>query len=224
MKYRVLYCMAALALTFCSEAAVANPFDSNTYTFSFGQDVFTARPGETVDVPVYFQETVGPPGNSVLVPGGVGLVGAGVRVVFSDPPQPTQPSCVLGVSDIVPNPSFDVPTPSLSLGAAGLELARLASGTVTGAEYSPGVYRVLLGTFRFTAGEVGGESTPIRAADFDPGFDDFVTGDLNVLDGSPISEAQAKITVVPEPGSLLLLIAVALTGVACVIRHSNRPN
>jgi hypothetical protein len=113
--------------------------------------------------------------------------------------------------DIEENPAFDFPTPSLTYDGAKLSLAALAGPAVTGEEQSPNVYRLLLGTFRFTAGSVLGESTPLRVTDYDPGFDDVVTGDLRVLDSSPIYDGVARITTVPEPGTLVLLAAAVLS-------------
>jgi hypothetical protein len=137
-----------------------------------------------------------------------------VQVICSDSPQPTQPARMTALSDITPNPDFDVPTPSLTATGAKLALGKLVGPAVTGEEFSDGVYRLLLGTFRFTAGNVPNESTPIRAADFDPGFSDFATGDGKVLDASPIPDARATITVIPEPGSLVLLAVGVLGGMA----------
>jgi hypothetical protein len=76
-----------------------------------------------------------------------------------------------------------------------------------------------LGTFRFTAGNVPGETTPIRATEFDPGLSIFVTGDTKPLDASPIPDARATITVVPEPGTLALLAVAVLAGFAWRIKR-----
>jgi hypothetical protein len=167
-----------------------------------------------VEVPIYFQETVGLQDRSVLALDGAGIVGAGVQVLAGDLPQPSQPARVREVSDIIPNPCFDIPTPSLSLAGAKLALAQLEGPVVHGEEYSQGVYRLLLGTIRFTAGGLPGEDTPIRATDFDPGFRDFVTGDLKELDIIPIPDAAATISVVPEPRSWGLLVAAGFAGLA----------
>jgi hypothetical protein len=212
MRFPICCFVAVVAVCAWSSVAPADSPDFNSYQYVFGQDAYTVMPGGTVDIPIYFQETVGLQDTSVLCPGGVGLVGAGVKVLFSDLPQPTQPARVLNVSDIVPNAAFDVPTPLLQFASAKLALGTLVGPSVHGDEFSEGVYRVLLGTFRFTAGEMPGETTPIRATDFDTGLSMFVTGDIETLDASPMPDARATISVVPEPGTLALLVVAVSVG------------
>jgi hypothetical protein len=69
-------------------AASAAPV-SDVFQYVFGQDTYTLAPGATVNVPVYLQETVVPGNTPVLAPSGVGLLTAGVQVLFSDAPQPS---------------------------------------------------------------------------------------------------------------------------------------
>jgi hypothetical protein len=91
---------------------------------------------------------------------------------------------------------------------------------VDGGSRCGSVCRVLLGTFHFTAGSVPDEVTPLRATDYDADLDDVVTSDLRVLDGSPIHEGRATIsTIVPEPGTLVLLAAAVLSGAAVWLRR-----
>jgi hypothetical protein len=177
-----------------------------TYQYVFERNVYQVAPGGTIDVHVLLQETVGTGDISVLAPGGVGLFGAGVKVVFGDAPQPSDPARVRYDSDISASSAFDVVTPAVETIDAKLSLFALDNPAVYGQEYSLGVYRLELGTFRFTAGTVGGESTPLRATDYDPVFDDVITSDLRALDGSPIYDGMATITTsVPEPGTMALL-------------------
>lgn len=197
--------------------AVSAAQAGGVYQYVFDQDTYALPPGETMDVPVYLQETVGAEDTPVLSPGGVGLITAGVRLLFNDPPQPSQPARVVNLFDIKENPDFDFPTSSLTATTAKLSLGTLLNPTVHGYEESPGVYRVLLGTFRFTAGEIEGQSTPIRATDYDPGFDDVVTGDMRVLDNSPLVDGMATITTVPEPTTLGLLACAAAVGMVLAI-------
>lgn len=185
----------------------------NAYEFAFGQDAYVVAPGATMAVPVYFQETVGSQDTSVLAPGGAGLITAAVQVV-GDPLLPTQPAQVRSLSDIIPNPAFDVPAPSLSLNAAKLSLGALEGSTVVGEEYTNGVYRLLLGTFTFTAGDVPGEVTTIRATSFDPTFTNIVDGNMHALDGTPVGETRATIRVVPEPSTIVLATAALLAWAA----------
>jgi hypothetical protein len=214
MTARIFYCLVAIAMSLWSGAASAASQNFNSYEYTFGQSIFSVMPGGTVEVPVYFQETVGSQDISILAPSGSGLVGAGVQVICSDSPQPMQPARITALSDIIANPAFDVPTPSLTAPGAKLALGKLVGPAVKGEEFSDGVYRLLLGTFRFTAGNVPNEFTPIRATDFDTGFSDFVTGSGKVLDASPIPDARATIAVIPEPSSLALFAVTVLVGMA----------
>jgi hypothetical protein len=177
------------------------------YDYVFGGADYQAPVGGTIEVPVFLQETVQSGDTAVLGPGGPGLWGAGVTVVYGDPPQPSDPARVLSTSDILPSAAFDQQTPSVAMNQAKLALFCLTNPAVYGVEYSPGVYRLELGKFRFTAGTIPGESTPLRAIDYDPTLDDVVTSDQRALDGSPIHEGTAVITTVPEPAAAILLIA-----------------
>jgi hypothetical protein len=214
---RTIVWMALVASGLSAGKAIAAPVYP-LYQYVFGQDNYPVSPGGTVDVQVYLQETIGQFDTPVLAPGSVGLIAAGVRLEAGDPPQPSQPARVLSTFDILENPAFDFPTPSLTGSNAGLSLGTLLNPTVIGREQSAGVFRMLLGTFRFTAGSLPGESTPLRATDYDPGFDDVVTGDMRVLDARPIYDGTATITVVPEPQALTLLAAAALAGATCWLR------
>jgi hypothetical protein len=179
-----------------------------SFEYVLSQENYSVSPGGTVAVTVYLQETVSGGDVSILAPEGVGLVGAGVSVFQNDAPQPTDPARVLGVSDVSAPLSYEFVTPTVELIGAKLSLFNLDEDypPVHGEEYAPGVFRLELGTFRFTAGAVVGELTPIRATDYDPFFDDVVTPAGLALDGS-ISEGRATIVTVPEPGAWALLCA-----------------
>jgi hypothetical protein len=88
---------------------------------------------------------------------------------------------------------------------------------VYGIEAAPGLYRIPLGKFRFSAGTVLGQVTNIRATDYDQTSTDVVYYDNEfnpiALD-SVLNNASATITVIPEPGtlSLLLIAGLGLTG------------
>jgi hypothetical protein len=211
--FLVLVSAASLALTGVVHAAPV-------YKYVFGGDVYRVIPGGTVNVPVFLQETVATGDVSVLAPGGVGLFGAGVKVVFGDPPQPSDPARVCSASDILASSAFDVVTPAVELTNAKLELFSFDNPAVHGQEYSLGVYRLELGIFRFTAGSVADQSTPIRATDYDSLFDDVITSDGRPLDSSPISDGSAMIITVPEAGTLAMLaVAVATTAVIGIARR-----
>ena len=183
---------------------------AHEYEYVFGSDSYQVLPGGAIDVPVYLQETVNDGAMPVLATGGGGLLGAGVRLVFDDPPQPSQPAGVSSAYDIAANAAFDQVTRSVKGTSAGLSLFSLETPEVYGQPYSTGVYRLHLGTFHITAGLVPNESTPIRATDYSPRLDDLIAFDLTVLDGLLVSDARATITTVPEPGTFALLAAGGL--------------
>jgi hypothetical protein len=190
------------------------------YQYVFGSNAYEVVSSGTVEVPVFLQETVGTGDTSVLAPGGVGLWGAGVKVVFGDQPQPSHPARVRYGSDISVSSDFDMVTTAVEPTDAKLSLFSLENPTVYGQEYSPGVYRLELGRFRFTGGSVAGESTLIRATDYDSYLDDVTTPDGRALDGSPIYDGTATITTtVPEPATMALLAAAFLAGVGFRLRR-----
>ena len=198
------------------------------FMYQFAQSAYQVNPGQTVDVAVFLRETVAPGDMSLLAT--EGLFGAGVRIRWDVPPVPTQPARVLAVADIFDNPAFGT--------VSGLDVLLTSAGLAENVGLSPdGVlasgsgpnFDILLGTFRFTAGTIGGEVTHLRATDFDPASFDTLTN----INGTPlddlIADANATITVknkggatVPEPSSLPLLF-VGMTLVA-LWRHRPGPS
>ena len=83
-----------------------------------------------------------------------------------------------------------------------------------GTDLGGGLFEILIGTFRFTAGSIAGQTTLIQAGDI-PGFSEIVTNTGEVLDAL-IAPGTASIHVhgeaVPEPSSWIVL-ALGLIGV-----------
>ena len=89
------------------------------------------------------------------------------------------------------------------------ETTELFEPAVLATDMGGGSFRILIGTFRFTAGLIGGETTTIRAADIPDFSDDWITGADGQLD-DVISAGRATITVntsaVPEPSSAIAMV------------------
>jgi hypothetical protein len=92
----------------------------------------------------------------------------------------SQPATIAGAADVTANPAFDEPLGALVTYASGADVDLLqtvnasSSAGVLGSVLGTSDRKVLLGSFKFTAGGVTGEQTTYRAADF-PGFNDTVT-------------------------------------------------
>jgi len=173
----------------------------------FDQPVYQVAPGGTVDVSVYLQETVEAGDTPIFDSSqGDGLGSIGLSLFWNDAP-PSDPAKVLNDSDVSENPAFDfVDTAAALADHAELNELILFNDPVYGIENPTDTFRVLAGTFTFTAGSVAGENTLIRATDLDPGQDDTLDSFGNVVLDSLISEATATVNVVPEPGSFVMLL------------------
>jgi hypothetical protein len=180
------------------------------YEYVFDRPSYTVSPGGVAELSVFLQETV--TGADVSRLATDGLIGAGVRVQFDVAPAPAMPAQVLSAADIAANSAAFDGTSLLikelaSGSSAGLsEAVDLTSPAVTGTLIAPGTYRIPLGTFRFTAGSVPGQTTNLLATRFSPGSTETVTGSGLGLD-SLTASGSATLTVVPipEPGSMAVL-------------------
>jgi hypothetical protein len=221
MFQRVMAFSAAYVMALCAAAASAAP----VYSFVFGQTSHLTTPGGRVDVPVYWQETVGSGETSVLDAASViGMFGQGVQVRWDTPLTPTQPAKVLDVADIAYNTGFTGDIRQASVTDSYAQLSETMSldslDTLYGSEVSPGVWRQLIGTFSFTAGSVPGEVPHLSAARYvgPLGTESYIVdGNIGVYD-SLTFDASATITVVPEPESSVL----GLVGILCVIGYVRR--
>ena len=187
------------------------------FMYSFGQTNFDVVAGGTVDVPVYLLQVdaMGDPVNLTID----GIFSGGVRVFFNVTP-PSDPAAVLSLADIVPNPMFDTDLPpdfDLVVGES--------AGFVDSIDFfSPALMgnNILLGTFTFTAGNVIGEVTNLRAEDFSSAPNETIANDpfftpLDNLIGT--GGATITVTAVPEPSSLTQFCVAAF---AATLRRRRR--
>ena len=153
-----------------------------------------------------------PNGETILTD--FGIVSGSTRVFFNEPVVPGDPATVVAAGDITPNVNFDDPfltnvflDPGISAGLVGG--VDILTPAITGNS-------ILLGTFTFTAGSVGGEVTNLRATDLDAFFDDTVADNGALLDAL-IQDGFATITVtgaaVPEPATGVIVGAFLLAGI-----------
>jgi PEP-CTERM motif len=97
------------------------------------------------------------------------------------------------------------------------ETVYLASPAVLATSVGEGLYQILLGTFRFTAGATDGQTTLIQATDI-PNASETVTNDGLAIDDQIVSSAISGIQVgpasVPEPSSVIVL-TIGMIGLGC---------
>lgn len=186
--------------------------------YEFSQANYDVSAGATVLVDVYLRQS-----DPTAVLATVGLSSAGVRVFFDEVPLASQPAQVLGLGDLLGNPDFNDPASPIKDLVANHSAGLFKLGDLDPANFT-GVFavgdRILLGTFRFTAGLVGGQVTHLRAGDFNAQLDDTVAMTGTVLDGF-ITDGLATITVapvtfvIPEPSALVLLGCGVLSLLGC---------
>jgi len=209
-----------------------------TYHYVFDRPVYSGNPGATVDVEVSLEErreSTDPPALLATE----GLASAAVKLSYVNP-LPSEPAWLTDPASISHNPQFDDSlSPEKYLTAdivdeepaavdaiAGLSewisVNPLATSGALAQEIVAGeVYRIRLGTFRFTLGDILGETTTIRATDLfaDP-MDETTAFDFTVLD-TLIASAEATLVTAPEPASLVLLGAGAVLA-GLVVRRTRR--
>ncbi len=207
---------------------------ASMYEFTFDQSVYEVQAGQTVTVSVYLYETVTSGTTSVLAT--EGLITAGVRLSYSS--TPSDPATISGMtagSSFTNEPGLDsaefLTAGEVSAGGTGaanpiggLQLSTFTPdyGTVV-AGTSNKEYQILLGTVTFTAGDVVGETTTIKASDLftNASLTDTTTDWGTVLDSS-IWAGTADIVVVPEPASWVGLLGMGLTAGICWRVRSRR--
>ncbi len=185
------------------------------YQLVFDQSNYQVDPGGQVVVNVFLQEQVSGGSSSVLATDG--LIGAGVRVSFDLPPLPSEPASILGTGDVTPNDGpggFTGGFQSVSVTPGShadlTETTEIGSPAVFATDLGGGLFQILIGSFRFTAGSIAGQTTSIQAGDIPGGNnEDWFTGSEQPLDDL-ISPGTASIQVrggaVPEPSSLVGLM------------------
>lgn len=170
-----------------------------TFTYLFDRPAYAVAPGGTIDVHVYLQEDTNG-GSSILA--GSGLLSAGVMVDYSLTPGDPLPTRLTSPGDIFGNTAeFQTILTSLPSDHQGLLEETAGADPAQGYHVSGDIYRLYLGTFRFTGGTHLGELTLLTALD-DPGSSGTRTTNSPWLDPS-IDQANATITVTPEPAALL---------------------
>lgn len=184
-------------------------FADAVVSFAFGRPSYWVKPGGKVDIPVYWQQTVGEGETSVLDPSsGVGMFGQGVQIRWDNPVMPSQPAAVLHTEDIAYNPDFvggvtqKAATDSYAQLSETMDMLSLAVSY--GSQTSEDEWRQRIGVFSFTAGPTPGEVTHLSAVRYvgPMGTEDYVIDAIgNAYDGAT-NPATATITVVPEPSSL----------------------
>jgi hypothetical protein len=228
--------MAALAMG--SSWLACNAQAALTYSYAFDQASYTVGQGQTVSVPVYFQESVSSPDVSKLATqNGLGAAsvlleltsGAGVQITGIAPnplfdgivnPDPDPPPFPVGTAYSLYATTLDPLLASDPIPTHGI----LPTETPAGSD----IWRVLLGSFSFTASGNPGDSATFQATmpnttsdvatwdalyGADPSFDVLANGD------GLITSPEVSFTIVPEPGSLALS---ALAGLALAARRRAR--
>jgi len=204
----------------------------SVYQFAFDQATYQVNPGAQVLVNVYLQEQV--TGGSTSVLATEGLVGAGVHVAFDLPPLPSDPARITGVKDILLNDgpgAFAGGFQSIMLSprsyAQFIERVDTLGDPVHATDLGGGLFRILVGALRFTAGQIAGETTWIVAGDISDSHE-LITGggaslDTLVAPGRSGIEVRSAVGAVPEPSGLIgLTIGMFGAGGYAVARRRGR--
>ena len=188
------------------------------YRYATNAVAYETGPGETTEVRVYLDEVLseGSP-SELLAQHGLFSFDVALDILTA----PSSPAIVTGVEA---NPNFngvvnDVP-PLILIADRDLSELEGVPPIAVGAD----TYRLLLGTFTIEAGSLLGETTTFSVTNFEnpltPGADYNTLYWDDVLAANPldpqVESAGFSVTVVPEPGSMALLIS-ASTFLACLL-------
>lgn len=217
--------------------AASPAFAAPLYNYTLDADSYELAPGESITVPVYFQESVTDPDVSALNTEH-GLAGASVQMFR------TSAGAGFTITQITTNPAFDGPvTPhpfagnAASFNAYTLDPLLTPPGVtppthgIMPAEADPGsgVWRVLLGTFTCTATGNPGDASTFQAT-MVTSISDLCTWDAffgnnptyATLGDDSIGSSEVTFTIMPEPSTLGFLgLAVSIL-VGRVPRNRNR--
>ncbi len=217
---RVLSSAMTAVMAFACVLAPSFARAGSTYQVAFDQSTYQVDPGGSVVVSAYLQEQVTGGSTSVLATDG--LIGAGMRLSFDVAPLPSDPARIVSLGDVTLNDGpggFSGGSQSLVLNPGSFvdltETVDVSSPAVTATDLGNGLFQILIGSFRFTAGSIAGQVTTIQAGDIPGTFQDWITGTGDVLDPL-LTAGTARIEVrgaaVPEPSGLIGLIV----GFLCV--------
>jgi hypothetical protein len=211
-----------------------------SYSYVFDQASYTIGQGQTVSVPVYFQESTGSEDvPSMATQNGLAAASVLLQLTSGSGAQITAitPNVLF---DGTVNPEPDPSTSSFSVNTASFYATTLDPLLVPDGDPIPthgilptetpagsDIWRVLLGSFSFTAVGNPGDSATYDASMLNPTASDFSTWDA-VFGDNPtyatlanddglITSAGVSFTITPEPGSLGLL---ALAGLFLAGRNS----
>lgn len=215
------YCLMALAALLGANLA-GSALAASTFQYVFGAPEYTVGVGEQVTVPVYLLEIVNSE-SSILATEGIGTIG--VRLSYDSSTTATRPATIADDADITPGDHFSdelddffttyVGTavsdegPGAANPVAGI--SAIAWSPVYGDFITESRYSVLIGEFTFTAGDVVGETTVIKASDLFTDRYDTTTYDYGTpLDAGIWSTTTTIVTAVPEPGTWAGLAGMGL--------------
>lgn len=202
------------------------------FSFQFDQSNYNVSPGGTVDVGVILRQSGTADTGETNVLGGtgaVGMTGTGVLVTY---PTGADDAQVQGTSDVSGNAAFDNfgfgPFIAVSAGSALLSQSTSGSPVLgTAVAGHSDTYDLVLGTFRFTAGSVSGQVTPITASiPLFPNANDNVaatdppTPILVIADGgATITVTGGVVNPVPEPATLAPALVAVMVVAAFGLRR-----
>lgn len=204
---RIWICLAILL-------AVSPAHAGLLYSYSTDRPAYNVNTGGTIGVQVFLNETGSPGDPFVLAPGGDGLFSTGVRLNYPS----SAVAKVLSGGNIQGNPSFDNFSGTIAtdvnpaIATAGFTQFSFFSN-VYGVPIAGG-YRVLLGTFTFTAGATPG-SFAFAVTRFNAGNNTLTGANIpldSLTSGTSATIQVGEVAPIPEPPTIVSAAPVALFG------------